>query len=189
MQPCAPAGHAGSDSPPAILRSGARADENGFAGWAIALSEGMYFRRESDPQKDYAPYWPLDVHGGGDALLLAGLRGGTAQCYQEIDITGGRRYEASVWVKTYDSAGQGFGTQPGDMAGVQLAFLDAAGKVISRRLVASTTRATQRYRKLRGSCNPPKGAVRMRFSLVVKIGCNHWHGCVRFDDCVFQETT
>lgn len=164
------------------------ADENGFVGWAIELSEGMYFRRETDPQKDYAPYWPVDVHGGADAVLLAGLRGGTARCSQEIDITGGQRHELSAWVKTYDSAGQGFGTQPGDMAGVELAFLDSAGKVISRRLVASTTRATQRYRKLGGSWKAPKGAVRMRFSLVVKIDFNHWHGCVRFDDCTLQET-
>jgi hypothetical protein len=164
------------------------ADENGFAGWGMEMSEGMYYRRESDGHRIYSSYWPLDVHGGGDAIRIAGLVGGEARLSQEIDVTGGRGYEASVWVKTYDAAGQGFGAQPGDMAGIEIEFVDKAGKVVSRRLVASTARATRRYARVRGRIKAPENAARVRFALVVKIGCNHWHGCVRFDDCVLEET-
>jgi hypothetical protein len=162
-------------------------DEGGFAYWTVEMSAGVYCRRESDPVKDYAPYWPLDVHGGGDAVRVAGLTGGEARFGQEIDVAVGRLYRASVWVKTYDSAGQGFGTQPGDIAGIEMVFLDAAGAVVTQRMVASTTRATQRYTQLRGRIRAPKGAARARFCLVARIGCNHWHGCVRFDDAFLRE--
>ena len=162
-------------------------DEDGFAEWAAEMSAGVYCRRESDPPRDYAPYWPLDVHGGSDAIRIAGLTAGEARFRQEIDVTAGRVYRASVWVKTYDSAGQGFGTQSGDISGIEIVFLDAAGAVVSQRTVTSTTRATQRYIPLRGRIRAPKGAARARFCLVAKIGCNHWHGCVRFDDALFKE--
>ncbi len=103
--------------------------------------------------------------------------------YQDVPIRPGDKYVASVWIRTIDADGMGFGTSHGDRAGLVICELDAEGGVIAQHEAPSLTRASTSFQRLDVAFRSAAGSHRVRFSLVTSLRCNYWHGMVKYDDC------
>ena len=105
--------------------------------------------------------------------------------YQDIAVQPGKAYTASVWVRALDLHGKGFGTNPGDSAGLIIRELDAKGKVLVEHPKAALTKAGDYTRLERTFTASPKTAA-VRFILDTVIACKYDQGSVTYDDCALE---
>lgn len=137
------------------------------------------------PESAYSihPNWGLPVfHTGQEALRTHTDGNGHTVIYQDVQVTPNTPYRASVWVRAEDLHGRGFGTHPGDSAGLWIQEWDANGHLrVTHPKVAVTTAGD--YRKLEVPFVTDKTTTKVRFILETVIASPYNEGHVTFDDC------
>jgi len=123
-----------------------------------------------------------DLHSGKEALRTHSSGGGHTEVYQETGVQPNSEYTASVWVKTVDLAGQGFGAHPGDSAGLVVAELAADGRVLAEHASPVLTKAGP-YQPIETAFTASEETVKVRFILRTLIACSFEQGHVAYDDC------
>jgi hypothetical protein len=108
--------------------------------------------------------------------------------YQEVEVSPNTAYRASVWVSAADPHGHGFGTRPGDSAGLILQELDENGQPLLDHpkvavTVGSPRSAAQGYAELSQSVVTTPTTARVRFIVDTEIGEPYNEGHVTYDDC------
>jgi len=91
-------------------------------------------------------------------------------------------YTASVWVRARDLHGKGFGTTPGDSAGLLLYELDATGAIQAKHPKRALREAGE-WVKLETTFAARPDTRTVRFVLDTVIGCKYDEGSVTYDDC------
>ena len=122
---------------------------------------------------------------GKEALRTHTDGNGHNVVYQDVAVQPGKAYTASVWVRALDLHGKGFGTSPGDSAGLIIRELDAKGKVLVEHPKAALTKAGDYTRLERTFTASPKTAA-VRFILDTVIACKYDQGSVTYDDCALE---
>jgi len=137
------------------------------------------------PESAYAihPDWGLpEIRTGQDALRTHTDGQGHTMIYQEVPVVPGMTYRASVFVRAVDLRGKGFGTQPGDSAGLVLQELGPGGEVLVDHGKVAVTEAGD-YRELTKTFTASEKTARVRFILDTVIGGSYDQGHVTYDDC------
>ena len=156
------------------------------AGWTWKVTGDCYIRSETGEAYAFGPDGAAVVHRGKDAIRVATLRDGRAEVYQEVPVQPETVYWASVWVRTYDADGQGFGASGKDSAGLRLQELDANGQVTVEQPAILLRQANDGYERLWITFRTRAEAASVRITLEANLHCNHWHGYVNFDDCSLE---
>lgn len=154
-----------------------------LANWTGIVSNGAYFCKESV----LGTLPPQYAHTGVEAASTALAKGhlpGSAELYQEAPISANTRYTSSVWVKGADYSGDrtGFGSAPGDSAGLRISEYDAGGKLLAQH-EAAIDRPTRDYTRLTATFMSHPDAIMVRFSLFGNLHADEYKGRVLFDDC------
>jgi len=157
------------------------------SGWLYKLTQDTYIRSEAGKEFFYGPTGALHVKEGKDALYMGSLTGGKIAVYQEIMVQQSKPYYAAAWVKAYDADGMGFGVSGCDYAGIKIIEYDETGLKISEYKSESIKTRTEDYTQLVLSFKTAPTTSKILFILETNISFNHWHGCVRFDDCILTE--
>lgn len=136
------------------------------------------------PESAYSihPEWGLPkFHSGKEALRTHTEGHGHTVVYQDVSVVAERKYTASVWVRTDDLHGKGFGKDPNDSAGLIVQEIDKRGKVTSHPKQA-ITRAGD-FQKLSFTFTADRRTRTVRFILDTVIACPYDQGHVTYDDC------
>ncbi|MBC7327506.1 hypothetical protein H5T87_05255 [bacterium] len=161
-------------------RLGDRAE---IAGWNyLFLSPSQSYIWE---EADYVnhPDWGLpEFHSGKQALRTHSDGNGHTVIYQDVLVSPGGIYKASVWVRAVDLKGKGFGKNAGDRASLIIQEIGPCGKVILEHKPVSITDAGA-YRELVKEFKVSDKTMYVRFLLEVLIGCRYDEGHITFDDC------
>ncbi|MCC6730348.1 MAG: hypothetical protein IT208_13505 [Chthonomonadales bacterium] len=132
------------------------------------------------------PAWGLpEVREGREALRTHTDGHGHTIVYQEVAVTPGARYRASVWVRGADLHGRGFGADAGDSAGLWVQEIDAAGSVTGSHGKRAITRAGP-YHLLEVAFTAAPATRRVRFVLDTVIACRYDEGHVTYDACTLR---
>ena len=132
------------------------------------------------------PQWGLPKPRTGKEALRTHTDGdGHNIVYQEVDVKPRTAYRASVWVRAADLHGKGFGTRPGDSAGLCIEELDRSGKVLVKHPKVAITKARD-YTELVKTFTAHDQTARVRFILDTVIGARYDQGHVAYDDCVLE---
>ncbi|HQK95165.1 MAG TPA: malectin domain-containing carbohydrate-binding protein [Armatimonadota bacterium] len=119
---------------------------------------------------------------GKDAERTHTDSNGHTVLFQEVAVRPDTAYRASVWVRAVDLHGKGFGSSPGDSAGLIVLELDAGGGVVAEHKKVAVTRACDYFELVREFTTKPNTA-RIRFVLDTVIGGRYDEGHVTYDDC------
>jgi len=155
--------------------------------------DSSYLRRESSVYKDAAEplglgNGPWTPHSGTEASRHCTSAAGHLQVYQDVPVSAGTLYAASVWLKAVDIDGSGFGLPgSGDSAGLHIIELAANGSVVLDHSPVIITTPTG-YTQLAQEFTTQAGTAKVRFMMETYIGglwngMGHWqHGWVTYDD-------
>ena len=120
---------------------------------------------------------------GKDAMRTYAMeKDAHTQVYQDVSVPPQTPFRASVWVQGVDLHGKGFGTHPGDSAGLCVIEMDAAGKVLVEHPKLSVTKPSG-FTELSQKFTTAAGTAKVRFLLDTVIGCRYDEGHVTYDDC------
>ncbi|HPD28372.1 MAG TPA: malectin domain-containing carbohydrate-binding protein [Phycisphaerae bacterium] len=136
------------------------------------------------PESAYSihPEWGLPkFHSGKEALRTHTDGHGHTVVYQDVSVVAERKYTASVWVRTDDLHGEGFGKDAGDSAGLIIQEIDKKGKVTSHPKQA--VRKAGDFQKVSFTFTTDKRTRTVRFILDTVIACPYDQGHVTYDDC------
>lgn len=158
------------------------------AGWSGHVLNGGYFCEES------FLWWALPVVGarsGEEAAASALARDhspGTAALYQNVPVTPGTMYFASTWLNAADYSGDhsGFGSNPGDQAGLYIAETDEHGGDITAH-VEYVSQPTEGYVRKVVGLKTGAATVGVRFVLFTNIHSDEYKTRAVFDDCDFRQ--
>ena len=156
-------------------------------GWSFRLTKCAYIRSEANRMFQFGPSGIPDVKEGRNALFAGTRIGGDFTVCQEARITSGKPYHASAWVRAYDADGQGFGVSGRDYAGFRIEEHDRLGFIVSSHAGNYLMACNEKYALLEESFVTSELSASVMFILEAAISCNHWHGCVRFDNCSLTE--
>jgi len=132
------------------------------------------------------PEWGLPKPRTGKEALRTHTDGeGHNIVYQQVEVQPRTAYRASAWVKTADLHGKGFGTRPGDSAGLCIEELDKDGKVLVRHPKVAITKASD-YTELVKTLTTNERTASIKFILDTVIGCKYDQGHVTYDDCALE---
>jgi len=137
------------------------------------------------PESAYSihPNWGLpEVRTGKEALRTHTEGDGHTVVWQEVDVSPNTPYRASVWLHAVDLRGKGFGTHPGDSAGLRLQELAPDGKLLLDHERLAVTKACA-YTELAKEFTTSEKTLRLRFILDTVIGGPYNEGHVTYDDC------
>ncbi len=128
------------------------------------------------------PEWGLPkFHSGKEALRTHTDGRGHTVVYQDVGVMAEQKYNASVWVRTDDLHGKGFGKDPGDSAGLIVQEIDGKGKITSHPKQAITKAGD--FQRLSFTFTTAKKTKTVRFILDTIIACPFDQGHVTYDDC------
>ena len=163
---------------------GARGSGPGW-NYLVASPAQCYIWGESG--YDIHPDWGLPVFRSSKEALRTHTEGmGHTVVYQEIRVDPGTSYRASVWVQPVDLASAGFGTDPGDSAGLWIQELDEKDIILVDHPKAEiTTPGAYQEAALSFVTNP--AAKKVRFILDTVITCAYDKGHVTYDDCMLKQ--
>lgn len=167
----------------APFASGTNGQTGSAFDWLYYFSGGMSYIWPQTKSPDYMPLAPVETRTGDESVRIASRQGGQVILYQDVPIRPGAKYTASVWVRAIDADGMGFGTSPGDRAGLVICEMDADGRATGQHESHILTRASTAFQRLDVAFRSAEGTHRARFSLVTSLRCNYWHGMVKYDDC------
>lgn len=154
-------------------------------GWHYKITGQTYIRPDAGGGAIYGPSGPLDVADGANSCYIGTLTGGTATLWQDISVDSQSDYTASCQIKTYDAAGQGFGTKKDDLVTLRVTDITKdSPQVLAER---SISEANNQYHPVSLHLKTGKSTKKVRFEIRCKVGCNHWHGCVKLDSCSLQK--
>ncbi len=160
---------------------GARAEGLGW-NYLVAGPSQCYIWGESG--YDIHPEWGLPIfHSGKEALRTHTEGRGHTVVYQEAPVPPGASCTASVWILTVDLGGKGFGTAPGDSAGLWIQELDEKGGITVDHPKREITKSGE-YEQVTVSFTTDGATRKVRFCLDTVIGCSYDQGHVTYDDCV-----
>jgi len=129
------------------------------------------------------PEWGLPEFQAGKEALRTHTDGqGHTIVYQEVEVEPDTAYEASAWVRAVDLHGKGFGTSPGDSAGLRIQELDGNAALVADHPLQAVTSPTTFTRLALPFTSGPKTA-RVRFILEARIGGHYTQGHVTWDEC------
>jgi hypothetical protein len=129
------------------------------------------------------PTWGLpEIRTGKEALRTHTEGDGHTVVFQEIDVSPGTAYRASVWVHAVDLHGQGFGAHSGDSAGLKLQELADDGKLLVDHGKLAVAKPCD-YTELAKTFTTSEKTSRLRFILDTLIGGPYNEGHVTYDDC------
>jgi Malectin domain len=148
--------------------------------YALAGSTPSYVWQELDYNQH--PDWGLpEFHNGQGALRTHTDQSGSVRIHQDVEVSAHSRCTASVWVRAVDLRGKGFGTHPDDSAGLIIAELDAAGKLLRRHDKVELKKAGP-YTRLSRTITTGPDTAQIRFLLETDIHCPYQEGHVTYDD-------
>ena len=159
------------------------------AGWTYTFlgPQTSYVWQERDYAKH--PEWGLpEIHTGQGALRTHTDAVGHTRVFQEVDVAPHTAYAASVWVRTADLHGQGFGRQAGDSAGLAIGELNEAGQVVRQHELVGVQAAAP-YQQLTQRFTTGPATVQVRFLLDSVLNCTYTEGHVTYDDCSLRAET
>lgn len=167
----------------AIRDLGALGKRGGAFGWTYVFGSPSQSYIWAESAYSIHPEWGLpSVRSGNEALRTHADGNGHTLVYQEVDAVPNTRYRASVWVQAVDLRGRGFGTYPGDSAGLKVQELDTDGNIVMDHQKLVVTKACD-YTELAHVFTTTGKTVRIRFILDTVIGCRYEEGHVTYDDC------
>lgn len=143
------------------------------AGWA-------YTRMESAP-----PVAPASIHSGSDALRFCGEASTDMLAYQKVGVMPGEHYVATVWVKTVDATGYGFGQGSNDYARLWIQEYDSAGNFVWDDGYQEVRTAGD-YTQLTVDFTTQPGTSQVWFILDGSFGCQYQNGWIVWDDCSLE---
>ncbi|PIU95811.1 MAG: hypothetical protein CO096_17780 [Armatimonadetes bacterium CG_4_9_14_3_um_filter_66_14] len=163
--------------------TGSDGSTTGGLGWTYVFQgkKRSYVWGETgfDIHPDWGPPMPrtakeaLRTHTDGEGHNLV---------YQDVEVRPAQTYTASVWVRARDLHGKGFGTTPGDSAGLLLYELDATGAIQAKHPKRALREAGE-WVKLETTFAARPDTRTVRFVLDTVIGCKYDEGSVTYDDC------
>jgi hypothetical protein len=157
-----------------------------FQGWNYRLLDDQTYIWPESKERAYSPSAPFEYHHGNEAVRLAALRAGSGEIFQDVSIEPDLSYRASVWVRTIDADGLGFGTNIKDSAELIVSELDRQGNVIVEHQ-KGIAKANREYQQLTITFRAGPNTVKLRFTLRTRLLCGHWHGRVKYDDCTLEK--
>lgn len=160
-----------------------RGTQRDVVGWTyqFAGSKKSYIWQEADYIKH--PEWGLpEFHSGKGAIRTHGDGNAHTMIAQDVDVAPKTAYTASVWVRTADLHGKGFGHGPKDSASLVLLELDTTGKVVHRHDEIEIKKAAP-YQQLVRRFTTGASTTQIRFLLNTVIRCPYQEGHVTYDDC------
>jgi len=152
------------------------------AGWTylFASPSQSYIWAESDYAQH--PDWGLpEYHGGKQALRTHTDGRGHTVIYQDVLVAPKTTYRASVWVRTADLHGKGFGASAGDAASLTIHEHGICGKYLADLGSVSVTKAGPFTELAKTFTTGEKGSI-VRFILDAVIGGPYNEGHVTWDD-------
>jgi hypothetical protein len=167
----------------AVGTLGALGARGGGFGWNYLFASPSQSYIWGESAYSIHPDWGLPVlHRGKEALRTHTEGNGHTVVYQEVEVRPDTRYTASVWVRADDLHGQGFGTQPGDSAGLWIQEFNEGGGLVADHPKVAVTKAGE-YQKLTLPFTTSAATAKVRFILDTVIGCKYDQGHVTYDDC------
>ena len=157
-------------------------------GWTYTFAgkTNSYAWQESQRGKSSSPDRP-EFHTGKGALRIYSDGDGRVTARQDIEVKPNTTYTSSVWVRTVDLHGHGFGKEAHDSAGLVLQELNYFNKSLRVHPKVETKKAGS-YTRLSQKITTGPETTKVRFQLDAILKCPGTEGYVTFDDCSFQET-
>jgi len=157
---------------------------NSNFGWRYVFASATrgYVWGEAYCGREHPDWGTGAVHSGDEALRTHTDHGAHTIVYQEVEAKPETRYRASVWMRAADVYGRGFGTQPGDSAGLIIQELGEDGSLLLDHPKVGVTRACE-FSELTRTFTTTAKTARLRFILDTTIGAPYNEGHVTYDDC------
>jgi len=127
-----------------------------------------------------------EFHAGNGALRISADGDGHVTTRQDIEVKPNMAYTASVWVRTVDLNGRGFGHDASDSAGLLLIEMNYFNKSLMVHPKVEMKKAGA-YTLLSQKITTGPETTKVRFCLDAIIKCPRAEGYVTFDDCSFRE--
>jgi hypothetical protein len=161
------------DAPSGLGAGGHSLTGSGWTAFFLSPSQS-YIWRESDYSRH--PDWGLpEFHSGKQAIRTHSDGQGHTRIAQDVRIEPGKAYAAYLH-------GRGFGTDPGDSAGLVIEELGAKGELLRQHPRVEVKDAGP-YRRLECRFTSGPDATSIRFALDTVIACAYTEGHVTYDDC------
>jgi hypothetical protein len=162
---------------------GALGQKAGGFGWEYLFASPTQSYIWAESAYSIHPAWGLpEVRTGKEALRTHTEGDGHTVVWQEVDVSPNTLYRASVWVHAVDLHGKGFGTRPGDSAGLKLQELGPDGKLLLDHEKLAVIEACAHTELVKAFTTTEK-TMRLRFVLDTVIGGPYNEGHVTYDDC------
>jgi len=170
----------------------ARSVEHGVTGergpWEFAFSPGAacYIY----PESVYTWRKPR-IFEGKESISHVTDGGGELQLSQDVVVDPNVPLVASAWVQGLDVGGdgQGFGAGADDFAGFWIQQLDGQGNVVASKQSAGIRKATSDFERVTCTFTTSPTTVKVRFTLLSKIGCVWKQGAAVYDECALEAAT
>lgn len=167
----------------------ARSVEHGVAGdrgpWKFTFSPGVacYIY----PESIYTWRQPR-IFEGKEAISHVTGGGGELQLSQDVVVDPNVPLVASAWVQGLDVGGdgQGFGAGADDFAGLWIQQFDEQGYVVASHKSAGMRKATSDFERVTCTFTTSPTTVKVRFTLLSKIGCVWKQGAAIYDECALE---
>jgi hypothetical protein len=161
---------------------GAMGKNGGGNGWTYVFAGPTVSYLWAESAYSIHPEWGLPkIRGGKEALRTHTEGHGHTIVYQDVSVTPEHKYVASVWARTDDLHGKGFGKDPSDSAGLIIQEIDEKGKVTSHPKQAITKAGD--FQKVSFAFTAGKTTRTVRFILDTVIAGPYDQGHVTYDDC------
>ncbi len=154
-----------------------------LAGWICEFlgPHNGYSWQEADYSKH--PDWGApEIRTGKGAIRTHGDGIARNLIFQEVEVEPSRTYAASVWARTADVRGKGFGRDPRDLAALIIEELDGKGAVVRQHAGAAALKDAGPYRQIAVRFTTGATTAAVRFVLDAAIHCRYEEGHVTFDD-------
>jgi hypothetical protein len=158
-----------------------------LAGWTCEFTgpSQSYVWQESDYSRH--PDWGLpEIRTGRGALRTHTDGQGRTRIFQDVEVLPKTRYTASVWVRTADLRGKGFGQNTNDSASLAITELNASGQVL-RQHPKVELKTAGRYTRHSTTVLTGEATAAVRFVLEGILHCRYEEGHITFDDCALSQ--
>lgn len=157
-----------------------------FSGWTyvFASHRQSYIWAETDYVQH--PHLGMPVIRSGKQALRTHTDGdGHTIVFQDVRVEPNTEYLAEAWIHAVDLHGKGFGSGPGDSAGLVIQELDGAGAVVAERPKAETRKAGP-WLRVETRFRSTPNTTRARFILDTLQKAHYTEGHVTYDDCALR---
>jgi hypothetical protein len=165
-----------------VLRQG-RDERNEWTA-ELSGSTNCYLWQES-AFSQHLDWGPPEFHSGQGAIRVHADVNCHTTIYQDVEVRPDTTYTGSVWVRTADLQGKGFGQSAADSAGLVLMELDDTNKQVCKHELAALRKAGP-YTQLSSTITTGKSTAKVRFMLDTVLHCAYTEGHVTYDDCDFR---